>query len=433
VAIALLSSTARAQPPDPEPQPEPTEPEAQPPPAPEPAGAAPAAPAAAAAEPAQNPPAGGAAPAAEPPETPTLDFRGYVTPGFDLKARPDATPRSRFEYGFAGTGGLSFDATPLNYWHARLELEFGIQTIHFVESIEQRDIDGDGVQEVSRTTQRTVTLGIASVLDATVMFRPHEAFGVKGGVFRIPFTLSQQSPQTGKMFLTRAPPSEVFISGSDAGAMLLTRLSSGRVEASAGVFNGRSLGLPLAGLDSTGPLLSFRADVNPFGDFPAWEGDPQRGPFRLGVGFGLLYRPSTLYDTASGLEAATAHDVRTCASLRLAVAGLYVGVEYLHSQQTDSISSRPRIADGGYVQASFFVPVTRTVAIAPVGRLGITAEDQAFAPRTIGWTDLGLALYPRADAPQPDTLKITLSYVGERRFTEGEDAHGASLSGLLRF
>jgi hypothetical protein len=269
--------------------------------------------------------------------------------------------------------------------------------------------------------------------EATATFAPHPVVDIRAGIMRIPFTLEQQTPNAELMFPNRSPPNDVFLTSSDVGALLEGHFGSGRLEASAGVFSGNSLGLTLKSTVVRGVATSFRADVNPFGAFPFWEGDPKRGPFRLGAGFGLIYRPVTLYDEESGYEVASAHDVRVCASLRMAFAGIFLGVEYLHRQQTDSASSRPQTADGAYAQASYFFRILTWLGIAPIGRLGFVVEDTSVEPRTTGWTDAGISLYPAADAPEPDALSLTVQYLGERRFTEGESAHGALSQLRVRF
>ena len=47
--------------------------------------------------------------------------------------------------------------------------------------------------------------------------------------------------------------------------------------------------------------------------------------------------------------------------------------------------------------------------------------------------DAGISLYPAAAAERPDRVRISLQYLGERRFTEQEEAHGASVSARLLF
>ena len=41
------------------------------------------------------------------------------------------------------------------------------------------------------------------------------------------------------------------------------------------------------------------------------------------------------------------------------------------------------------------------------------------------WLEAGLALYP--DTSNPDAVKIVVEYIGEHRFTEAEQADGATV------
>src|SRR4051812_22040436 len=98
------------------------------------------------------------------------------------------------------------------------------------------------------------------------------------------------------MFPSRASPTEVFLSGSDVGILASTDLLDGRLLASLGAFNGMSLGLLGDGTQSRGAVFGARMDVNPLGRFGFAEGDMDRGPFRMGIGFGMVYRPATQFD-----------------------------------------------------------------------------------------------------------------------------------------
>ena len=66
-------------------------------------------------------------------------------------------------------------------------------------------------------------------------------------------------------------------------------------------------------------------------------------------------------------------------------------------------------------------------------RVGFVAADQTFDPRLTGYTDSGINIYPAADDKQPDAVKVTLQYLGERRFTEDENAHGFAAAVTLKF
>jgi hypothetical protein len=364
------------------------------------------------------------------PDRTELSVGGYLIPGFGIRHRPDAVPRDRWELGFLGDAGLVFDAKLLRVFGARVHLFFTSEAFETLTDIELFDLDGDGATDGAVLT-RTKFPG-SLVEEATVRFQPIEELVALAGVMRIPFTLQQQSPNTALMFSNRSPPNEVFISGADVGVAVQGRLSDGLVTGSFGVFNGDSLGLTFRFLEARGIVMAARADVQPFGDFPFGEGDPTRGPFRLGFGAGAMYRPATLYDE-TGYGGTTIQDVRVSGSIRMAYSGLYLGVEAMRRQQTDDFTSRPQVANGAYAQGALFLRVSDPVAVEPIIRAGFVVEDDAFAPRTTGWTDAGISVYPRADAAVPDAIRLTVQYLGERRFTEGEDAHGGAATVKLKF
>jgi len=200
------------------------------------------------------------------------------------------------------------------------------------------------------------------------------------------------------------------------------------------VFNGTSLGLRRQNVEPRGITGAFRADVNPFGKFThEGEGDPKRGPFRLGAGFGLMFTPATLFDSRTGTEPRSVYDLRFAASLRMAIRGAYLAAEYFRRQQVDDFSSRPEVADGAYAQVAVFIPLVDWFGLEPIFRAGFVADDQTFDPRLTGNIDAGFNLYPKADADPPDQVKLTLLYLGERRFSESEEAHGGAISVLLKF
>lgn len=366
-----------------------------------------------------------------PRKTPWIDVGGFLRPGFGLRVRPQALPRDELEYGFFGQSGLIVESKPFSMWRARLEVIFSTSALDAVTDVELFDLNGDTTPDGLVFSTEAVP-GVL-LQEATVSFEPHEVFAVVAGALYIPFSLQQQSPNTALMFPARSPPNEVFLSGADLGALAQLNLGDGIFVTSLGAFNGNSLGLTFPNAVARGVVFSYRADVNPFGEFAQGEGDSERGPFRLGVGFGAMYRPARLFDERTGTEATTLHDLRLSASLRMAFRGLYVGAEYFRRQQVDDFTSRPQIADGAYALASFFFPVAKLFGLEPIARVGFVAQDQGFDPRLTGWTDAGFNLYPLIDIARPDRVRVTLQYLGERRFTEQETAHGFASAVQLNF
>jgi len=229
------------------------------------------------------------------------------------------------------------------------------------------------------------------------------------------------------MFPGRSAPNDVFLRGSDPGFLAEIDVD-GRFQLAAGVFNGS--GVSFGRANERGPLLALRIDGNPIGAFPFVEGDLDRGPFRIGLGGGLIYYPSTIYD-AAGFQSSLARDLRLSGSFRLAGRGFFFQAELLRRQRTDSLSSRPDLATGAYGQLSYFVEIPEVFGFAPIARVGWTAQDQGFDPHHTIFIEGGLALYL---GPQPGTApRLVLQYVGELRLTEEEEAHGGLAQLAVRF
>jgi len=352
---------------------------------------------------------------------------GYVQPQFAVRYRPDALPRDRVEIGMAAArAGLIFEGSIARAWRFRVHFVLSGEFLEALVGVEVVDRDGDGsVDAVAQTTQ--VLAGMA-LEELSVSWSPLPILELKVGQMRIPFTAQHQSPNTELMFPERSAPNSVFLRGSDLGGLADLRLAGERFRVAAGVFNGS--GLSSGRSNERGPLLALRLDGNPLGAFPFGEGDLQRGPFRLGVGGGLLWYPSTIYDR-SGYVSAHARDLRISGSLRLAVRGFFLQAEVLRYQRTDSLSSRPELATGAYGQLSFLFAVPGHFGFAPIARVGWTAEDEGFDPRQTLFVEAGLALYLGSDIPSAPRLIV--QYVGENRMTEQEEAHGGAIQLNLRF
>ena len=364
-------------------------------------------------------------------EPSVFTWGGYGSAGVELRHRPVGLPRDRWVYDLWGTVGLLVEARPIEMWSARLDAQFTGRGALVVTDVGQTDLDFDGRPE--ELTQSKTRLSGLNVEQAVIRFEPSPMFNATAGSMRIPFTAQTQSASSALLFPTRAPPNEIFLTGADLGATAQGDFADGIFTVLAGVFKGDSLGPRIDRTVTRGVVIAGRTDINPFGRFNFYEGDPQQGPFRLGIGGGILYRPAAVYDENTGYESTGIHDMRFSASLRMAVAGFYVGVEYLRRLQLDDTSNRPLEADGAYAQASFFWRITDNFAMEPIARIGFTALDESFDTRLIGGLDGGLSFYPRADHPRPDILRLTIQYVGEQRFTEDESAHGGSIALQLKF
>jgi len=354
---------------------------------------------------------------------------GYLNAGFGFTYVPQALPRDEIGYGFFGQAGVVVEARPYEMWRGKLNIIFDARALEVLADVDYVDNDADGTLDRLLLQKRQIPGHI--IQDAWVAFEPTDWFYVRAGGMRIPFTLQQQSANTNTLFPNRSRPNEQFLSGADFGALAGVNAFDGILLASVGAFQGSSLGLNVGegnspnNVTGRGVVFSGRVDVNPFGDFPFGAGGPVQRDFRLGVGFGALVRPLTLFDVNTGTEPRSVLDFRMAASLRMSVAGLYVALEYFRRQQSDSFSFRPEVADGAYAQAGFFFPIARSVGLEPIARIGFVSEDQTFDPRLTGYLSGGINLYPVTDKGKGDGVRFTLQYIGQRRFTEVEEAHGA--------
>ncbi|HCP44466.1 MAG TPA: hypothetical protein DIU15_00290 [Deltaproteobacteria bacterium] len=352
---------------------------------------------------------------------------GYVQPQFAVRYRPEALPRDRVEIGMAAArAGLIFDGSIAKTWRFRVHFVLSGEFLEALVGVEVVDRDGDG--SVDGVAQTTELLAGMALEELSVSWSPLAILELKLGQMRIPFTAQHQSPNAELMFPDRSAPNAVFLRGSDLGGLADLRLGGERFRLALGVFNGS--GLSSGRSSERGPLFAARIDANPLGAFPFGEGDLERGPFRLGVGGGLLWFPSTIYDRA-GYASAQARDLRVSGSLRIAVRGFFLQAELLRYQRTDSLSSRPELATGAYGQMSFLVAVPGRFGVAPIARVGWTAEDQGFDPRQTVFVEGGVALYLGKDIPAAPRLVV--EYVGENRLTEQEQAHGGAIQLTLQF
>jgi hypothetical protein len=379
--------------------------------------------------PAEEPAAAATAPEAAQPRQ-GARLQGYIQPALGVRYRPDGVPRDQWQFGADATRiGVELGGSPIEGWFYNLHLVVGGEILSPLIDVAVVDRIGDGSpNDIDATFQ--LTPGIAFE-EAVIGYALSDAVNVRIGQMRIPFTVQHQSPNTRLMFPQRSGPNEVFLKGTDLGA--LTSADFGQITASAGVFNGTGT-TPFAGepFDPScgcnrvvrGLMYTGRVDMMPLGAFPLGVRAKSDQPLRLGFGAGLLYFPFSTFDN-SGFSNARVRDLRASASLRLAAAGLTAQAELLRRQQTDSLSFRPIIATGGYGQLSYYVPVSSDFGFAPIARWGGAVEDQSFDARTTYWTEAGLALYIHpANGDPRDEIRMTIHYLDERRVTEGENAHG---------
>ena len=354
---------------------------------------------------------------AEQPKTSTpVKFGGYVAPVFKAISRPSARPIDQQRVGMDGSrAGLVFTGKVAPPWSFRIHLVIGSDTFPALTSAEPVDTDNNSTTDAIETSSEQAIGNI--VEEATAKYQPIKQFNIRAGRMRIPFTSQSQSPTTALMFPERAKPNEVFLEGTDLGGLLEMNLFDGRILGSTGMFNGTGTSVDAGA--KKGVLYTGRVDINPLGSFGFRETSEWQGPFRVGVGAGIVYNPFTAYDN-SGYPTVRVNDTRTSLSGRLAFYGLYVSGEYMRRQQLDSMSSRPVWATGWYGQSGWILPL----GLEPVFRMGEVIEDQSFDPRKTRWINAGLNLYPAHKANRPDRVKLSAHYLSENRITEGEKARG---------
>jgi hypothetical protein len=351
-------------------------------------------------------------------EGPEVQMGGYVAPAFKAIYRPYARPVDQERIGMDGSkAGLLFQGKVTNPWRFNVHLVIGCQCFDALTSATPVDADNNGTTDAIRTETAPAITSI--VEEATTSFVPVEQLKLRVGQMRIPFTSQAQSANTKLMFPERSGPNEVFLQGTDLGGLMETDLFDGRILGSVGVFNGT--GSPITSSEQQGVLYTARMDLNPLGSFGFNETSEWKGPFRIGVGAGMVHNPYTAFDEA-GYPTVAVQDTRSALSGRLAFYGLYISGEYLIREQLDSMSRRPIWATGWYGQTGFHLPL----GFEPMARMGEVTQDESFDARQTRWIDAGLNYYPARSSDRPDRVKLTVHYLSENRITEGEHAQGLS-------
>ncbi|MEZ4236570.1 MAG: porin [Myxococcota bacterium] len=353
-----------------------------------------------------------------------VELSGFVKPVFSAVYRGSALPRDRLAVGLtSSTAGIVLRGEPVDHWRYKVFFTVGAGT--FPVLVGARGVDLDNQGGLDRVDVDTAGALGDIVRETSITWAPVDAFAIRAGRMPVPFTSAAQSADTALLFPERAGPNQVFLADDDLGALLELTLPEDRVLAKAGVFNGSGTG-PSGG--ERGVLYLARVDLQPLGPFAFDETRPLRSKPRLGLGAGAIWHPYRAFD-AVGFERVGVNDLRLSGSFRFSAAGLSVAVEGLYRLQTDTLTSRPLSATGAYAQGGWRLPI----AIEPIGRVGWSAVDRTFDPRTTVWTEGGLNVYPAHGDAGRDAIRLTFVYQGEHRVTEGETAHGAVAAAVLTF
>jgi hypothetical protein len=352
-----------------------------------------------------------------------FDVRGYVKPTFGMTYRPEGVPQDRWDYSAAATQiGIEAAAEPIRNWFFDVHILATGETLQNLSGgSSDATTDGGDDERLPFTAIDAGGLGSAVELnELSLGYQPASFIQLRVGQMRIPFTLEQKSASTELLFAARNTPSDVFMRGADLGG-LVTMDWRGRIGGSVGVFNGATV--TSAGDNERGALYSARIDITPFGLLPSGSSDFDRGPFRIGLGAGMAFMPGRQFDR-TGFELMRTRDLRASASLKMSVRGLSLQLEGLRRQRTTDVEDRPLVASGAYGQVSYYLPLTRIVGFAPMTRIGWLREDESFDPRDSIRTEAGASFYIQGGSREPDDIRFTLQYLGERRIEEAESAHG---------
>lgn len=360
-----------------------------------------------------------------------VELHGYVQPAFGARYRPQALPRDRWEYGgLSSRAGLIVSGTPAKDFGYVVHLSLDARALQVLTDVQLTNLDGRGTELALSRSYTPATGTLFEEVSAT--YKPFSSFvSLRLGAMRMPFTVALRSANTALMFAGRPGPNEVFQSGSDLGGLVLVEPLEGKLRASLGAFSGVSLAGPAqftpgnvvrGGTSARGLAWTARVDANPLGPLPQAEVDFDHGPVRFGVGVGGILRNGTTF-SGNGFELTEFRDVRASASARFSAAGFFAQAEVLRRLFTDNLSSRPAQSSGAYAQASYYAPITRSVGVAPLARVGLTVEAEATLPRKTTYLEGGLALFPRADQTKPESVRVLVQYALERATTDDESAH----------
>jgi hypothetical protein len=353
------------------------------------------------------------------------EISGYVQPSLAVRYLPQAVPQYRLAYGLAESrAGLQFQGKGHEAWEYNIYLFLTGETIDVLTHAIALDTDNDGDAEKIYTRSEPAARNF--LREAWAAWTPSEAIRVQFGRMSVPYTTQAQANDTELLFPHRASPNAVFLEGRDLGATAKMEINDGVLQAQIGVFNGTGQALGLGG--QTGGLYAARVDLNPLGGFDRSETGDARGPFRFGIGAGLIAHPYTKYDGA-GYPSTGVVDFRGTASVRMTGGGFHILAEGLGRYEADTITHRPITALGSFGQAGW-----RSLGgIEPVFRLGWVVEDLSFAPRHSYWGEGGINFYLKNTQNTANPARLGIHYVGEIRYTERETAHATSAQALVRF
>jgi hypothetical protein len=302
-----------------------------------------------------------------------VNFFGSLRPTAEVAYFPEGLNRDRVNYGATGSAiDVGADA----------QAGAGVSGAFYLRFFATRDANGGTSSKVALER-------------AVLQYEPLRGLVFIVGKEGIPLSAQSATPTLGRVFPTGVDLVGTFVVPADVG--LQARYYTDRVSIFTGAWNGIASDAILEpGASERGFLYSARVEVTPFGPMEFNE-NMRPTTARIGIGAAMTYRAATTY-TAVGTEAVHSRDLRAAASIRAAWQfGLFLQAEILRKQVTDDLSSRPDVATGGYVQASWRFKVRNKVDVAPVARAGVQYVRQLSMPATGTEQELGVAVYPLAN------------------------------------
>lgn len=332
-----------------------------------------------------------------------VDVSGYVLPQFQVVRLSSALPRDQTQYGAKGTrAGFAIYGSPwadFTYVAHIVLAPAGVEDVNLLSTSAAPSF-GFTIPATGATIDfEEVSLG----------YRPQSWVLVKAGIMRLPFSVAQLTPIPMQMFPFRPPVTGDIQSGADASVLASFRPFGEKLLLNAGAFLGQSLGGAVSsGQSVRGPAFLASVAAQPLGPMSMREGDESRGPLRIALGVGTIYRRATAFDP-TGYEASSFNDVRIAGWARASYRGFYAQAEYLRRNRNDDVSGRPNRSEGFYAEASYFVPAG-SIGFGPLARAGQIKTSAEFAPRTFRSLEAGIAFYPHARQKEPERLRILLEY-----------------------
>ena len=369
-----------------------------------------------------------------------LTIEGYIQPQYTYRVRRGARPRDQQEFGAQQTrAGLIFKGNVLPRWSYRTHFVVGSQITRVVSDIDSADYEGDGSAESLNTTTRLIP-GV-DLEQLWVNYRPVEYVSESGvewvrldlklGQMRVPFSKQNKTQNNSLLFPRRNAAVTSFLVGSDLGGEVTLNVADERFEVAGGVFNGT--GLAVNRDNRRGPLWAGRVEIAPLGSVGNNESDLERHEKpAFSVGTGVLYSPTRLFDSAGNDTLTRSRGLLVSAFGKFVFYGFYLQGEFIRSQVTDNLSSRPFISTGSYGQLSFMIPKTKKFFVGPSGSFGWTATEQAVNPLNRYYTTDGISLF-LPNEHRLDAIRVSVLYQAEWFVDEGQSAQGGVLQVQLKF